>query len=130
MSDRESLAADAAAKLEAWRNANDALQGYDHRKFCERIQGDDLKKRIGRIRVEKRLISDCPEMLFAIFARCIVVRCEVLWYLDAFDYEVLSPDLPICNSEIPRYDAIFRDSIDPDKGRQQFVEFRRIDVPR
>ena len=129
MSDRESLAADAAAKLEAWRNANDALQGYDHRKFCERIQ-DDLRKRIGRIRIPLGQIKKDPEPLFAIFARCIVVRCENLFWLDGFDYEVLSPDLPPLAEgvAVPAYDAIF--STDSVTGRQQFVEFRRIDVPR
>lgn len=129
MNDRESLAADAAAKLEAWRNANDALQGYDHRKFCERIQGD-LRRRIGRIRIPMGQIKKDPEPLFAIFARCIVVRCENLFWLDALDYEVLSPDLPPLAEgvAVPSYDAIV--STDPNTSVQQFVEFRRIDVPR
>jgi hypothetical protein len=47
---------------------------------------------------------------------------------DEFEYEVLSPDLPICEGEIPKYDAMF--STDPNTGEQQFVEFRKIDVPR
>ena len=62
------------------------------------------------------------------FARCIVVRCEMHHWRDEFEYEVLSPDLPICEGEIPKYDAMF--STDPNTGEQQFVEFRKIDVPR
>jgi hypothetical protein len=128
--DRETLAADAAAKLEAWRNANDALRGYDSRKFSERVQ-KDLIRRIGRIRIARSQIKENPEPLFAVFARCIVVRCELLHWRDEFEYEVLSPDLPPVNLEnvaIPSCDAMI--SADPNTGERQFVEFRKIDVPR
>jgi len=130
MNDREILAADAAAKLEAWKNANDSLRGYDARKFSEIVQ-KDLMRRIGRIRIARSQIKENPETMFAIFARCIVVRCEMLHWRDEFEYEVLSPDLPAVNPDnmaIPSYDAMF--SADPNTGERQFVEFRKIDVPR
>ena len=107
MNDRETLAADAAAKLE------------------------DLIRRIGRIRIARNHIKENPEPLFAVFARCIVVRCELLHWRDEFEYEVLSPDLPAINPErveIPPYDAMI--SADPNTGERRFVEFRKVDVPR
>ena len=50
------------------------------------------RRRLGRFVLSRILIEDYPETLRTIMGRCIILRCEMLYHMDTFEYVALSPD--------------------------------------
>ena len=78
-------------------------------------------RKIGSFSIPAQLIEDTPDAVQGVMARCIVIRCEMMWERRAFDYTALSDDFAtVAEGEmIPRYAVAIQEG-----GN---VEFRRIE---
>ena len=77
-------------------------------------------KRLGFFALKRLLIERDPETVRAIMGRCIIVRCEMMYSYDNFEYWALSPDFDEVpeNETAPVYDVIISDG-----GKR--IEFKR-----
>lgn len=79
-----------------------------------------LLRRVGRFRIAQHIALDEQENVRRVMARCVVVRCEMMYVSGAFEYTALSPDFDVVtpDCEPPEYAIVFHD------GGERF-EFRR-----
>ena len=79
-----------------------------------------MNKRIGRFAMSRELVERDPETARAVMGRCIVVRCEMMYHMDALEYVALSPDFDELPQGMiaPEYDVIISDG-----GKR--IEFKR-----
>ena len=79
-----------------------------------------MNKRIGRFSLSRLTVECDTETAMAIMARCIVVRCELMYASNSFEYVAMSPEFEeVQQGEmIPAYDVIISDS-----GKT--IEFKR-----
>jgi hypothetical protein len=90
----------------------------EHRKITQTNEN----RRVGRFEISRKLIEDRPDIIRTIMGRCIVIRCETIYYTDAIEYTALSPDF----DEVPEGRTIPRYVIEV-SGDETHIEFRRID---
>ena len=79
-----------------------------------------MDKRIGRFAMRREIVEQDPETARAIMARCIVVRCEMMYAHDTLEYVALSPDFDEVpqGAIVPEYDVII-------SGGGRRIEFKR-----
>lgn len=53
------------------------------------------KRRVGKFSIDREYIYDMPEIVRAIMGRCIIVRCELMFDKNAFEYVAISPDFDL-----------------------------------
>lgn len=82
-----------------------------------------MNRRIGRFAMSRQLVERDQETARAVMGRCIVVRCEMMYAHDIFDYMALSPDFDEVPQGmiIPEYDVIIGDN-----GKR--IEFKRTNA--
>lgn len=82
-----------------------------------------MGKRIGRFAMCRQLVERDPETARAVMGRCIVVRCEMMYEHDTFEYLAISPDFDEVPQGMiaPEYDVIISDG-----GKR--IEFKRSNV--
>lgn len=86
---------------------------------------DDLQRRIGRFFVDRNLMDHAPELVARILAGKIIVRAQLVWERDAFEYVALAPDFaPAMLGEAP---PEYRLMIDP---KTQGISFARAQTQR
>jgi len=51
-----------------------------------------MRNRIGRFVMSRHLVEEEPEQAMKIMSRCVVVRCELMFASDCFEYLAMSPD--------------------------------------
>lgn len=71
-----------------------------------------MKCRIGKFNLSKFIVERDQQTAMAIMGRCVVVRCEHMFYRGTFEYLAISPEFDeIYHDEMPpRYDVIISDS--------------------
>ena len=76
-----------------------------------------MGKRLGRFSVPIELVEKESALARMIMGRCVVVRCEMMYSNEAFEYQALSPDFDEVDpgKMMPEYDVFFKD------GRPNFV---------
>ena len=81
-------------------------------------------RRIGRFVLNRNFIEANKELAREIMGRCIVVRCEMVYYSDALEYIALSPDFDEIpeHSIAPEYQVICTDN----EGNITFM-FKRVE---
>lgn len=64
--------------------------------------------RFGRIKIARKYIEDYLDMVLKVMARCVIVRCEMNYMLDVFDYIAISPDFDEVSEgdKCPSYNVI------------------------
>ena len=79
-----------------------------------------MNKRIGRFAMSRQLVEQDSEIARAVMGRCIVVRCEMMYWHDTLEYMALSPDFDEVpqGTVTPEYDVIISDG-----GKH--IEFKR-----
>mgnify|MGYP001583051401 CR=1 FL=1 len=79
-----------------------------------------MGKRIGRFAMCRQLVERDPETARAVMGRCIVVRCEMMYEHDTFEYLAISPDFDEVPQGMiaPEYDVIISDG-------GKCIEFKR-----
>ena len=65
-------------------------------------------RRIGRFAVDARLLDGSMSIMRRVMAQIVVVRCEMMWERNVFDYTALCDDFePVAEgSIIPLYDLV------------------------
>lgn len=83
----------------------------------------DWHRRLGRFIVHEEMLDDNPLLVFLAMQRCIVVRCEHMYVLRAFDYMAISPDFAVVppGMMIPEYTII----VDHREGCVQFMSLEK-----
>lgn len=68
---------------------------------------DDIHRRLGRFYIDRALIERQPDVAQAIMARCIVIRCELIYERDQFEYTAISSDFAALPGHVtaPRYNV-------------------------
>jgi hypothetical protein len=90
----------------------------------EKITQMNENRRVGRFEISRKLIEDRPDIVRSIMGRCIVIRCETIYYTDAIEYTALSPDF----NEVPEGRTIPRYVIEvSENGGATHIEFKYID---
>lgn len=79
-----------------------------------------MHTRIGRFSICRKLVEYQPNTVRDVMGKCIVVRCELMYERDRFEYTAISPDFDeIKHGDIaPEYDVIISDH-----GKR--IEFKR-----
>jgi len=82
-----------------------------------------IDRRIGRFTMSRLLVERDPETARRVMGCCIVVRCEMMYDRDVFEYIALSSDFDECQEGqmMPVYDVIISD----DGG---CIEFKRSNM--
>lgn len=75
-------------------------------------------RKIGRFQLDRTLLEDCPDVFKDVLSRCIVVRCEMMFEFDGFEYTAICEDFQECpkGSAVRNYLPVFEqeDERDPD----------------
>ena len=75
--------------------------------------GSDVfeKNRIGRFYISRELIARDPVTALRVLGHCIVVRCEMMFYRNNFEYMAFSPDFESVKegSIAPEYEVFISD---------------------
>lgn len=81
------------------------------------------RNRVGRFALSRDIVHHDPDTARAIMGRCIIVKCEMMYVRDGFEYIALSPDFDeVPEGEItPDYDVVISE------GGQR-IEFKRSNV--
>lgn len=78
---------------------------------AEAVPEIPFRQRAGRFALERTLVNDQPAAVLAFFSdwRMVVIRCELMYYSDCFDYTALSMEFdPVPIGGIaPWYDVEF-----------------------
>lgn len=82
-----------------------------------------MSKRIGKFAMSRKLVEHDPGTAQDVMGRCIVVRCEMMYMYDTFEYIAISPDFDEVphGMIVPEYDVIISDN-----GKH--IEFKRSDT--
>lgn len=81
------------------------------------------ENRVGRFFISEPMLRDNPAMVRSVMARCVIVRCEMIYDRRAFEYYAYSPDYDEMpeNTCAPQYDVTIDTSETPHK-----VTFTRL----
>lgn len=65
-------------------------------------------RRLGKFTINSVMIERNPEIVRAVMGRCIIVRCEMLFEIDALEYVAISPFFDVVDRGTlsPEYDVI------------------------
>ena len=81
---------------------------------------NEIEKRIGKLTISRELLVNNPDIAMLIMSKLIIIRCEFLYYMDAFEYIAMSPyfelnPYPELNDTVnllPEYIAIVTNELD------------------
>lgn len=73
----------------------------------------DIDRRVGKFSISREEVFRNPDGVRAIMGRCIIVRCEMLYYSDGFAYMAMSPDFSVVKEGywLPEYRVNVEDGI-------------------
>lgn len=68
----------------------------------------DISRRFGVFLITDILVRQQPKAVMKVMSQCIILRCEYLWDLAAFEYKAISPGFSVVPEGclIPRYQWI------------------------
>ena len=96
----------------------------------EKARIEEFRRRAGRFTVSRRMVENDPDLWAVVLSGMCVVRCEVLYYGDVFEYVALSDrfDVAALGEVTPTYKAIITEHKCDDGSATYDVVFEREGV--